>query len=70
MVLSDSLVCRSFSLAAKHIAYNGANQIVKEGVKESLTDVAEKGAQNGAEQVAKEGAKGIRKRLFKGVYIR
>lgn len=65
VLLSDSLVCRSFSLAAKHIAYNGANQIVKEGVKESLTDVAEKGAKNGAERIAKEGAKEFAKDFSK-----
>lgn len=43
LLLSDSLVCRGWSLAAKHIAYNGANQIAKEGVKESATVVAKKG---------------------------
>lgn len=65
LLLSDSLVCRGLSLAAKHIAYNGANQIAKEGVKESATDVANKGAKNGVKQVAKEGVKEGSKDLAK-----
>lgn len=38
LLLSDSLVCRGLSLAAKHIAYSGAKKIAKEGVKESAKD--------------------------------
>lgn len=57
LLLSDSLACRGLSLVAKHIAYNGANKIAKEGVKDSATTIAKKGAENGAKQVAKEGMK-------------